>query len=750
MKQRASHSSISPASYFINIRLRLRIALTWILLTSTSHHPAILHRWHGGLEGSSNSAATATAFSLASIFPRMKAEKVGTSSNINTFQETSDEIVKSMFHNTNMVDVLQNTSSTIGHPLQQDLNSSGSNLYTISQHQQQQQQPQTLAEFEQKQQYAENTTRTDREPIGAGQGHEERSVHLQLNEMGGGGTATVCRPEVEQQREVKVDEENSNHEERTQASSEQPKTTQVRVLSYVDSSNTSADKLEWVALNTSRRKFLAFLDYNNVSSINKQAITTKTLSLPEPPARVDQQDESDGGAKALDSGTECVVRKHWRVLWKSQRLLTDRTEILAVYKSDKLKSNSGDEAAAEAAKSDDVTTQGIKKPKRGGFSDLLSLYTHRLVAILSDERRDERNPPEERHVASLIRVHQRDRFGHSVTDENSLFQTDHRILIKWLEDHYGVAETQMLQASRFRTLPVPTQLELMNHFLSWFRNHFPYYYDRCDACGASQKDDLAAAQQAQDAESLSSSGSDNSSDAETHEDHGEHDHEDDNATFLGYIYPSEVELKGKASRTELYQCHKCNSFTRFPRFNSAFDIIQSRRGRCGEYSLLLYRFLRTLNHDARWVVDWADHVWAEVLIGSNQHNRNSNIINNSQSNGDSSSERWVHLDPCEAAVDNPLLYESWGKKQTYIVALYAPLRYQALRSQLQQKQKFAFLGSLRSPGNDNTKALMIEDVTHQYTSDTMETIRNRRDESEEEVEAAIVNGIEDLQKRLLI
>lgn len=30
--------------------------------------------------------------------------------------------------------------------------------------------------------------------------------------------------------------------------------------------------------------------------------------------------------------------------------------------------------------------------------------------------------------------------------------------------------------------------------------------------------------------------------------------------------------------------------------------------------------------------------------------------------------RWVHFDPCEAAIDEPLIYQGWGKNQTYIVA----------------------------------------------------------------------------------
>ncbi len=74
--------------------------------------------------------------------------------------------------------------------------------------------------------------------------------------------------------------------------------------------------------------------------------------------------------------------------------------------------------------------------------------------------------------------------------------------------------------------------------------------------------------------------------------------------------------------------------------------MKKRRGRCGEYSVLMFRMLQALGYDTRWVVDWGDHCWAEVLV-----------------NG-----RWVHVDSCEAAVDEPSLYESWGKNMTFCVA----------------------------------------------------------------------------------
>jgi hypothetical protein len=193
---------------------------------------------------------------------------------------------------------------------------------------------------------------------------------------------------------------------------------------------------------------------------------------------------------------------------------------------------------------------------------------------------------------------------------------------------------------------------------------------------------------------------------------GDDEEEDDNGTFLGYVYPSKQELLGKASRTEIYQCHKCGSFTRFPRYNSASSIIRNKRGRCGEYSMLLYRILRATGHTCRWIVDWADHVWAEVRL--NGH--------------------WIHLDPCEAAVNRPLLYEEWGKQQTYIVAFHAPLK--------------TIEGTSILNGHKRETVPLIEDVTLRYTTSDQETIRKRRDESEEELQTFMERTILDLKRKL--
>jgi Transglutaminase-like superfamily len=649
---------------------------------------------------------TATAFSLASIFPRRIEKAKSTESVVDKPQPATATLCEDTSTRTS-IDILSNVC---------------------------------ISEAAMQVQMPLLTEETNSSASAASQ-----SVHLQLRMMHSARSTSTA----EKLESVDcVEEQPTTSTSRSIAAVEDPrttadhKTTRVCVHTYSD----PVTKKSWVALNTSRRKFLAFLEYNNVTlpETGKPDIATSSVVLP------DSTTSTGNGlpGKNQDSrhhqpiAEHTQIRHHWRKLWNQRQLITDRTELLAVYHSE-----NEDEQPSLTNNSDNP--KATHKGKRGGFRDLLDLYANRLVAILQDEQHDERTPLDIRYRSSLVRTQQRNRYGQLLATDNDS-KNDHRILVKWLEDNYGMSETLMLQARRFRTLPVPAQLELMRHFLHWFRNHFPYYYDRCDGCGASQKDDLAAAQREHQH-------APNCSHDETHDGDGEkeEDEDDDQSTFLGYICTNQHEELGKASRTELYNCHRCGSYTRFPRYNSAFDIIQSRRGRCGEYSLLLYRFLRALNHDARWVVDWADHVWAEVLIGNDSNSDNKEGSRFSSADGLShldSRERWVHLDPCEAAVDNPLLYEGWGKKQTYIVALYAPLRYQAMQFSARYSGFFANLrahnGAHREGQHHAAKAALVEDVTQLYTTDSWENICKRREESQEEVNSSIDDAIECLERKL--
>ncbi|XP_049936466.1 peptide-N(4)-(N-acetyl-beta-glucosaminyl)asparagine amidase isoform X2 [Nymphaea colorata] len=121
-----------------------------------------------------------------------------------------------------------------------------------------------------------------------------------------------------------------------------------------------------------------------------------------------------------------------------------------------------------------------------------------------------------------------------------------------------------------------------------------------------------------------------------------------NNVGMGVPFASESNFGG--SRVELYRCKICSKVTRFPRYNDPLKLLETRRGRCGEWANCFTLYCRSLGYESRLILSFTDHVWTECF---------SNSLG-----------RWMHLDPCEGVYDNPLLYEKgWGKQLDYVIAL---------------------------------------------------------------------------------
>ncbi|CAN4108595.1 unnamed protein product [Withania somnifera] len=118
----------------------------------------------------------------------------------------------------------------------------------------------------------------------------------------------------------------------------------------------------------------------------------------------------------------------------------------------------------------------------------------------------------------------------------------------------------------------------------------------------------------------------------------------------GMGVPNSSETLYGASRVEIYWCNSCSNITRFPRYNDPLQLLETRKGRCGEWANCFTLYCRAFGYDSRLILDFTDHVWTECF---------------SPSLG-----RWMHLDPCEGIYDNPLLYEKgWKKSLNYVFAI---------------------------------------------------------------------------------
>jgi hypothetical protein len=136
----------------------------------------------------------------------------------------------------------------------------------------------------------------------------------------------------------------------------------------------------------------------------------------------------------------------------------------------------------------------------------------------------------------------------------------------------------------------------------------------------------------------------------------------DNMESVGIREPTTAsEILGQANRVEVYMCKTCHVETTFPRYNNVRTLFElschdssKTPGRCGEYANLFGLYCRALGLETRYVLDYTDHVWIEVLM---------RMCSNE-------TEQWCMLDSCEGVLNEYSMYEhGWGKKLSYIVAI---------------------------------------------------------------------------------
>ncbi|KIO21154.1 hypothetical protein M407DRAFT_29211 [Tulasnella calospora MUT 4182] len=191
--------------------------------------------------------------------------------------------------------------------------------------------------------------------------------------------------------------------------------------------------------------------------------------------------------------------------------------------------------------------------------------------------------------------------------------------------------------------------------------------------------------------------------------------------------PTAEETQGGAGRVEVHACAEgsnCSGVFRFARFNDPKALMKGPRvGRCGEFANLFCLFIRAVGLRARYVWNLEDHVWDEYF---------------SPTLG-----RWIHLDPCEGARDEPLLYDKgWGKKMSYVLAFAIDGAKDVTRGYVQDWNATL---TRRTRGSEEALHQVLTDVTKRRRLG-LPSSEVKRLEIEDQVEAKWLSESEDRAK----